>query len=61
MNFSGSIFSLQAPAISSKNFASIGFVLEIMRFDTVNTLINRYGTPDFAQFIQMETNRIKHF
>ena len=39
-NFSGSIFSLQAPAISSKNFASTGFVLETMRFDTVHTLVN---------------------
>ena len=36
-NFSRSIvFSLQAPAISS-----IGFVLQIMRFDTVHTLVNR--------------------
>ena len=36
-------------------------VLQIMRFDTVHTLVNRYGVRDFAQFIQMETKRIKHF
>ena len=44
-----------------KNVASIGFVLLIMRFDTVQTLVNRYGMPDFAQFAQMETKKMKHF
>ena len=32
-----------------------------MRFDTVHALVNRYGMPDFAQFIQMETKQVKHF
>ena len=30
-------------------------VLQTMRFDTVHTLVNRYGMPDFALVIQMET------
>ena len=47
--------------IAIKNVASIGFVLQIMRFDMVHTLVNRYGMPDFAQFVQMETKGIKHF
>ena len=41
--------------------ASIGFVLQIMRFDTAHTIVNRYGMLDFAIFIQMETKRIKLF
>ena len=38
----------------------LSLVLQIIRFDTVHTLIHRYGMTDFAQFIQMETKRIKY-
>ena len=53
------IFSLQVQAMSS-NFASIGFVLQIMLFDTVHTFVNRYSMPDFAKFIKKKRKR-KHF
>ena len=50
-NLSRSMFSLQAPvnrSIILENVASIRFVSKIIRFDTVHTLVNRYGMPDFA-------------
>ena len=53
-------FSASASSLL-KNVASIVFVLQVMRFDTVHTLVNRYGMLDFAQFIQMEAKVIKYF
>ena len=55
----GSLFTKSVT--QSQNVASIGFVLQIMRFDTVHRLVNRYGMPDFAQFIQMETKTDESF
>ena len=48
-NSSRSIFLCSASASNHlKNVASIDLVLQIMRFDTVDTLVNGYGVPDFA-------------
>ena len=41
-----------------KNIASIGFVLQIMRFDTAHTLMNRY-VPDMACLILLNSFKWK--